>query len=196
MKSLIFKITFPLLTAAFLLAGCQDDKAREKATEQALEKPSTPAATAPASPSTPATVGSLPLSISNKTASKGSEACVTVTARNFNQIVSMQYTMKWDKDVLKFKGLQGFNLPGLGADNFGKNHTDQGLLTYSWYDANVRGITRPDNANLYDVCFEVIGGPGSKSFVEFANAPTIIEIANVNSEFLDLDGKAGIVEVK
>ncbi len=195
MKFFVTKIATLLIALSVL--GCQNDKAREQATNQALENTSTPPANSEtASPATPATVGKLPLSISSKTAAKGGETCVSVTAKNFNQIVSMQYSMKWDKNVLKFKGLKGFSLPGLGPENFGKNQAADGILTYSWYDANVQGISRPDNSNLYEICFEVVGAAGSKSTVEFANAPTIIEIANVNSEFLDLAGQSGTVEVQ
>ena len=198
------KFSFIKIAALFFalsILGCQDDKAREQATAQALENTSTtaapPANSEPAAaPSQPATVGSLPLSISSKTASQGGEACVAVTARNFNQIVSMQYSMKWDKNVLKFKGLKGFSLPGLGPENFGKNQAAEGILTYSWYDANVQGISRPDNTSLYEVCFEVVGGTGARSTVEFANSPTIIEIANVNSQFYELAGQNGTVQVQ
>lgn len=197
-----------MLTAASLLivAGCKDDKAREAATAQAIqsteEHTAVPAATASQAPvQKPAinttTVGTLNMAISSKTAAKGSEACVAITARNFNRIVSMQYTVKWDNKVLKFKELRGFDLPGLGPGNFGTQLIEkEGLLTHSWLDANVRGITRPDGASLYDICFEVIGSAGSKSLVQFVNEPVIFEITNSDSQFLELKGEQGSIEVK
>ena len=194
----------PLVFIVVLLfaAGCKDDKAREEATAQAIQSAKEqPAAPAPApgqkSALPTATAGTLNLAISSQTATKGSQACIAVTARNFNNIMSMQYTMKWDKKVLKFKELRGFNLPGLGATNFGTQWVEkEGLLTYSWLDANLKGITKPDGASLYEICFEVLGDTGSKSFVEFVNAPVIFEISNADTQFLELKGEQGSVEVK
>jgi hypothetical protein len=121
---------------------------------------------------------------------------VTVSAKNFKSIVSVQYSIKWDPKVLKFKALQGFGLPQLNAENFGKHILEQGLLTHSWFDANVKGISKGDGETLYEICFEAIGAAGSKSPVQIINTPTSIEIANVNSEFLTLDATPGMVLVK
>jgi hypothetical protein len=121
---------------------------------------------------------------------------VAVSARNFKSVVSMQYSLKWDPKLLKFKELKGFNLPGLNADSFGKHILDRGLMTHSWYDANVKGITKGDGETLYEICFEAIGAAGSKSAVQIADAPTIIEIANANGEFFSLDAMPGNVLVK
>ena len=136
------------------------------------------------------------LTISGKSAPKGTDACVAVSAHNFKAIVSMQYSIKWDPKVLKFKDFQGFNLPQLSAENFGRHLLDKGLLTHSWFDANVKGISRSDGDALYEICFETVGAPGSKSAVQIINAPTTIEIANVNSEFLTLETIPGTVLVK
>ncbi len=185
-----------------MLASCGDDKVREAATAQALEASKTsptepaPAPAEPPQDTRPKTGGTINLTVSGKSAPKGSDACVSVSTRNFKAIVSMQYSIKWDPKVLKFKGLQGFNLPQLNAENFGKHLLDKGLLTHSWFDANVKGISKGDGDTLYEICFETIGTPGSKSAVQLINAPTTIEIANVNSEFLTLDATPGTVLVK
>ncbi len=195
---------FQLIIAFFcfaMLASCGDDKAREAATAQALEATKTspaeptPAPTEPQD-TRPKTGGTMYLTVSGKSAPKGTDACVAVSARNFKAIVSMQYSIKWDPKVLKFKGLQGFNLPQLSAENFGKHLLDKGLLTHSWFDANVKGISKGDGDTLYEICFEAIGAAGSKSAVQIISAPTTIEIANVNSEFLTLDATPGTVLVK
>ncbi|MFQ5448315.1 MAG: hypothetical protein ACE5FF_15425, partial [Saprospiraceae bacterium] len=129
-------------------------------------------------------------------AKKGGQACIAVTARDFREIVSMQYTMKWDPTVLRFKDVKGFGLPGLAVNNFGKQLADKGLLTYSWFDINVQGISQPDGVKLYEVCFDVIGEPGSKSFFQFVNEPTIVELTNSASNFLNLKSEDGQVKVR
>lgn len=184
-----------------MLASCGDDKAREAATAQALEASKTPTAEPAPTPTEPQdtrpkTGGTMNLIVSGKSAPKGSEACVAVSAKNFKSIVSVQYSIKWDPKVLKFKALQGFGLPALSAENFGRHVLDKGLLTHSWFDANVKGISKGDGETLYEICFEAVGAAGSKSAVQIVNAPTTIEIANVNSEFLTLDATPGTVLVK
>lgn len=194
-----------LLFCSTILFSCNhDDQAREAAKEQALESTKTPPAQQPSQapaaqsekPAPAKSAGVMKLGIKGSSATKGSDVCVAITADNFNAIVSMQYTLKWDPKILKFKELKGFGLPQLSSENFGKQGTGNGLLTYSWYDANVKGITKGNGDVLYELCFEAVGPTGSKSPVQIVDAPTVIEIANVNSEFYSLETMPGMVLVK
>lgn len=199
-KTILFQLLLVAATALLLVGSCQDDKVREAATVQAkqaaAEQPAPlPPGQKPAPDMTAA--GTLNLDIPSKVVSKGSETCVSITARNFDRIVSMQYTLKWDVKSLRFKALRGFNLPGLGNNNFGTHLAEkQGLLTYSWFDASLRGVSRPDAASLYEVCFEAVGDQGSQAYVEFVNDPVVFEITDADSQFLNLKGGRGVIEIK
>ncbi len=222
MKFPRFQLVITAFCFAILVAACgNDDPAREAATQDALETtgpveqpaPQTET-TDPANPQTPPdqqpqptpttnpkdarpkTAGTINLIVGGGSVSKGEVACVAVSAKNFKSIVSMQYSIKWDPKVLKFKEVKGFSLPGLNAESFGKHILDKGIMTHSWYDANVKGINKGDGETLYEICFEAIGGSGSKAAVQITDAPTIIEIANANSEFFTLDATPGTVLVK
>ena len=188
------------LSAPFLLFRCSnDDPAREQATKAALEKRNSQHKVQPivgtTEPVRPEEVGQLPLYISSTEAATGAETCLSVTVARFNQIVSMQYTMKWDPQILRFKEVKNFGLPGLRTTNFGTRAADKGILAYSWFDANVKGITVPDGTKLYEVCFDVVGKAGSSSSLEFADKPVLIEISNSASQFLGIDGVNGKVRV-
>jgi hypothetical protein len=202
MKSLCstrrFPMFFLLLFAALYSIRCSDDKARQTATEQALtaEPPANTPDIGISTPATPTTAGTMNLAATSVDAQKGGQACIAVTARDFREIVSMQYTMIWDPAVLRFKEVKGFGLPGLAVNNFGVKLAPKGLLTYSWFDINVKGISQPDGVKLYEVCFDVIGEPGSKSYFQFANEPTVIELTNAASNFLDLKAEEGQVRVR
>ncbi|MEZ4954927.1 MAG: cohesin domain-containing protein [Saprospiraceae bacterium] len=192
-----FKTVMVIFMAIFFVQCNSDDPAREAAKEAALKKENT--AGSPAgkeAPAQPVEVGKLPMQITSAKASKGSETCVSVKVSQFNDIVSMQYTMKWDPAILTFKEVKNFGLPGLEEANFGTKAADKGILAYSWFDANVQGITKPDGTNLYDVCFEAKGEAGNTSSVEFANAPVVIEITNSASQFLGIEGANGKVTVE
>ncbi len=141
-------------------------------------------------------VAALTLTASNHVAAKGEVVCVEVKTKGFEQILSMQYSMNWDAKVLKFKEVRSFGLTGMSIQSFGPHLSDKGILTFSWYDPSLRGFSKPDGHKLYDVCFEAVGPPGSKSSFEFSGKPTVIEIANSASVFLDLRTEAGQVTVK
>ncbi len=141
-------------------------------------------------------VATLTLTASEVEAAKGETACVEVKAKDFNQILSMQYSMNWDANVLKFKEVRSFGLEGMSIQSFGAHLASKGTLTFSWYDPSLRGFSKPEGHKLYELCFEVVGKPGSKSKFEFSGKPTTIEIANSASQFLELRSVSGLVTVK
>jgi len=141
-------------------------------------------------------VDSLTLTATNIAAPKNSEACIEVKTSDFNKILSMQYSMNWDPNVLKFKEVRAFGLPAMSKNNFGAHLTEKGILTFSWYDPNLRGMTKNGEIKLYEVCFDVIGEPGSQAQFAFNGKPTIVEITNAAGVFLNLRTQGGLVEVK
>lgn len=144
----------------------------------------------------PKQVDELTLGISNKTAAPGTEVTVDVYNQNPANIISMQYSMKWDTKVLKFKALKGFGLPSMSKDNFGKHIIDNGQITLSWYDENLRGLSIPAGRVLYQIVFEVIGTSGDKGFINFVDYPTPIEIGNPKGNIIDLNAGTGKITVK
>lgn len=138
----------------------------------------------------------LTLTASTKTAVVGDEVCVDVTTRDFNQILSMQYTMKWNAKALKFKKMDGFGLPGMTTQNFGKNNVDKGIISYSWYDQNLRSVSVPDGTSIYQACFDVIGKSGEKAYLQFTGMPVSVEISNVDGGLLELNGVTGVVKIR
>jgi hypothetical protein len=140
-------------------------------------------------------VGTLTVSAPKLAAQKGETVCVPVKAKDFQQILSMQYSMNWDAKVLKFKEVRNFGLEGMSNQSFGAHLAAKGILTFSWYDPALHGFSKPDGTALYEVCFEAIGNPGTKSAFEFSGQPTSIEIANSASVFLQLKPENGEVKI-
>ncbi len=140
-------------------------------------------------------VAALLLTASNVEAPKNSEACVAVTAKDFKDILSMQYTMQWDPKVLEFKEVRNHGLPGMKENNFSTHLTKEGKLTFSWYDPRLVGLTKADGVKLYDVCFETVGKAGTVSKFEFTSLPTVIEIADAKGMFLDLRTEGGDIKI-
>jgi gliding motility-associated-like protein len=95
----------------------------------------------------------------------GETKCMPVTVNDFDSIVAMQYAMHWDPAVVEYKSTQAYNLPGLSATNF--NLKNSSTLTMTWDDVTTLGISRPDGAKIYEVCFKGVGASGTNSLVNF-----------------------------
>ncbi|MEM0993156.1 MAG: cohesin domain-containing protein [Bacteroidota bacterium] len=121
--------------------------------------------------------------------------CVKIYGREFEQILSMQYSLRWDTEQLKFKNISNFGLPKLSAQNFGTQRAEEGILTFAWYDPNLQGISKADGSILYEVCFEVVGAKGTSTKLEFANEPTIIEVSKAPGTLIELQTEGGKVEI-
>lgn len=138
----------------------------------------------------------LKLTASDLTLSAGGKGCVDVTAIGFQQLLSMQYTMKWDPKVLRYTHTQDFSLPFLNPQCFGEPRAPEGLLPCVWIDNHLQGITLPDQGVLFRVCFEAIGEAGQSTAFEFVQQPTPFEVVNLQEKVLPLEGVAGTVRVE
>ena len=130
---------------------------------------------------------------STETAEAGEQVCVQISTQNFDDIISMQYSMNWDPTVLRFDTIQGINLNGLSTGNF--NTSVAGELRFTWDDPLAQGITLADNTTIYELCFVVIGSEGNTSTVGFSGSPTPIEIIDGLSNEVPFTSTAGVVTV-
>jgi gliding motility-associated-like protein len=89
----------------------------------------------------------------------GQLACLPFQVNDFNQVVSMQYGVTWNSSVLTFSHVQCLNLPDLDCTNF--NATQPGRLVFQWNDASFSGVTLPDCASIFEVCFTAATTPGN-----------------------------------
>jgi hypothetical protein len=137
----------------------------------------------------------LTLVAEHKVARSGQEVCVNISVADFNKLLSMQYSLVWDPEVLAFENVQGFNLPYLGENNFGLNRKDKGILTFVWIDNALKGISLADGTVIYQICFKVKGQIGSGSEIKFSQQPTPFEVVDKSEQVLGLNGVAGSVVV-
>lgn len=140
--------------------------------------------------------GSITLLAGSGTVRKGEQICVPIKARQFEDILSMQFSINWDAEMLSFKKLSSFSLEGLSERNFGMHLLDKGVLTFSWYDPKLLGVNQPDDALLYELCFEATGEAGHETKIEFTSKPTLVEVTNAASEFLDFKSETGIISIE
>ena len=135
------------------------------------------------------------LFIEDVTAETGETVCLGVTTQNFDNILGMQFSMNYDPSLLEFQSVGNFNLNGLAAAQFGlpNDGGTPGNITLSWLDPDVEGVTLPDDTEIFEICFEVIGDEDAT--VTFSNSPTSIEITDGDENPVDFNGDPGVVTI-
>jgi hypothetical protein len=120
--------------------------------------------------------------VSQHTNQPGELVAVKVTAGNFRDVTSAQWTLAWDPAVIRFAGTGKYGLKGLGTANFGSTLADGGQLTFSWEDPDAAGVTAADGTTVFTANFEVIGKAGSVSPLTLSSGVTEAEIGVAFSE--------------
>lgn len=145
---------------------------------------------------TPSTAGNLTLIAPRLVASSGETVCLDITVAGFQQLISMQYSVRWDKNVLEFKELKSFQLPSMDNNNFGTNNAQDGVLTAMWIENSLKGIAIADGTSIYQICYKVKGKSGQFSSINFVDKPTPFEAVNTRDEVVGIKGMDGKVTVK
>ncbi|MBK7870630.1 MAG: hypothetical protein IPJ74_08085 [Saprospiraceae bacterium] len=183
-----------LLALAFWSCGNQ------QSSQQQSETPANTAESKNNAQATPVSTGGvseeLTIYFPNIIAKTGDQICVDVQVKGFEKLLSMQYTLAWNKAILKFTELKNFNLPHLDAADFGQHRTADGFITAVWIDETLKGVSMPDASSIYQVCFEVIGKSGDNSFIKITDRPTPIEVANQREKLIPMKKENGSVKVE
>ena len=202
---MIIRLFTFILTTGLLLqcSGDQDlrDKAKAEAQQLAQQTASastTPAASTPDVPGqTPTTTGeTLTLTMGNAEVAAGTEACLPINATGFINLIGLQFSIRWNRDELKYTAIRNMELTDLGPQNFGDTHNELGVVALSWIHLNLQGVTLPADSHLFDICFVPQTPAGSKVEVRFEPKPVVYEVINVREELLEFVGINGEIKVK
>lgn len=121
-------------------------------------------------------------------AQPGESFCITIEANNFEDLVLALFVINFNSTVLRLdtwdptvSGLPNFTADGVTY----RPQVDPDLIRVLWTDPNLNPNTLPDGAPFLELCFTVIGTPGSVAQVFFNNSGLG---PDVSSEFLTADG--------
>ena len=116
----------------------------------------------------------------NVTANVNDVVAVQVKVKNFNSILSIQYSMEWNVAKLEYVSLgTTYGLPGLSAAKIGTVTAPMGQLAFSWIDDNLTGVTVPDGTIIYTVNFKAkVAGLVD---IKFSGNPVDIEVYNATN---------------
>jgi gliding motility-associated-like protein len=138
----------------------------------------------------------LPVCASRETVSVGEEVCTRITAQNFNRIISAQFAIKFDTDILTYKEIRLGNNPlNLSLDGNLGVFANDGLVSFRWDDATLAGVTIANDAELFRICYTAkeVG----TSLISYQDPPTsTIEVINSSFNELNFRGGEGSVTVR
>ena len=129
-------------------------------------------------------------------AEKGEQVCLPITVYSFQQMLSMQYSIRFDPEELEFQGIVNKQLPYLNENNFGTHSVDKGILTVVWIDNSLKGVTKNDGDQVFTICFRVKADKGSKVEVDFSKDPTPFESVNLAEQLVQINTKRGVITVQ
>lgn len=105
---------------------------------------------------------------------------VSVSVEEFTEMISFQYTIGWNPSVIQIDSVSNVN--GAISDNilFGSFNSESDVLTLSWFDNALEGITLADDEVLFSIFYTVVGDNSSLSMVTFENEPTMQEVSSLD----------------
>lgn len=141
----------------------------------------------------------LEVHIPDTTASPGSEICIPLTVKDFRDIGTFSFVMRWNPAVIDFASINYENpVLSVGGNDLTENsdHTDQGNLIALWFANNLIPVEIPDDSVLMEVCFTVVGNPGQRTDVTLGSYNgTLIDFTTTSEpvNFSIFDGSVTVV---
>ncbi|MDC0264851.1 DUF5011 domain-containing protein, partial [Verrucomicrobia bacterium] len=126
--------------------------------------------------------------IQDQTLAGDARVTVPVKVSSFAHVGGMQFTLTWDPSVLTFSSLGDFNhstenteLFFFGETNFNLAQVANGKLPVLYEHVLSLDASVDDNATIFSVTFDVVGGVGSSTDISFGDDPTPRKVASFST---------------
>jgi len=101
------------------------------------------------------------------------QALVTLRADSFTNLITVQGTLQFNPAVASFANVEAFGLPGMTqAVNFNVANAGTGVISFTWDDGSLLGVTLANGATLFQIRFNLTGTAGQQTAVTFISSPT------------------------
>ena len=105
----------------------------------------------------------LTLSMPHKLVSEDDVVAIDILTLDFDSIVSTQFSLKWDPNVIAFENAETVDLDLVAV---GSGNADSGSLRVSWFDINGQGKDLMDGQVFLRLHFLAVGQVGDRSSIE------------------------------
>ncbi|MBX2871862.1 MAG: hypothetical protein KTR30_07180, partial [Saprospiraceae bacterium] len=133
----------------------------------------------------------LSLIIPDSTVSPNDTISVPIRTKDFDEIVSMQFSLSWNSAILEYVSFEDGDIAGMAVGDF---QASLGELRLSWFDVEGEGQTLPDGSAITYLKFVGKGAIGTSTPLTFTNTPLPIQIfrtGTVTGEFVELKLQPG-----
>lgn len=107
--------------------------------------------------------------------------CVDFEVNNFISLAEIDFSINWDPDVLLYTEINNQNLFGFNITSYDDSNAPFGILTINWDEPVGNGLSLPNGASLFEVCFVVTGEPGECTPLSITGTPQAIFVSPANS---------------
>jgi gliding motility-associated-like protein len=131
------------------------------------------------------------LYLEDGTVDPGEEICIPIRGRFFTDIVTIQFSVQFDEEVLDFVSVGNFGIASMSNANFNLTQTANGVLTFSWEDSRDCQSTNGGNPSftidndeiLFEVCFRVkpASSYGNVAEIRITGDPLPIRMERIGS---------------
>jgi len=116
-----------------------------------------------------------------ETGAPGETICVKISIDGIAELISAQFILETETELVSFQEIKNFNLPGLTEDNF--HESAPGILRFAWVDQTTLGTPIDPAAALFEVCYEIVSTELTTANVLFSEIPDVLEIELASSNF-------------
>ncbi len=126
---------------------------------------------------------------STETTPQGVTKCIKVSTRNFKNIQSGQFTMRWDKTVAKFDNIISRAMTLVFGQNFAALPDSSGV-GITW-DAGRDPLFLADSTVLFELCLKPVGASGAMTAINFDGSQAAIEFTDGNDNIVPVKFTSG-----
>jgi gliding motility-associated-like protein len=129
----------------------------------------------------------------------GANVTVPIRVIDFEDMMTMQFTVAWDPNLLTYTNVSGFGLANISASSFGTGDVNSGFLTFSWNTASLNDTTITDSTAIFSVVFDVATTVCPDALVTIDESPaalTQLEMGDANLCIANVTVVGGNVEIQ
>lgn len=107
--------------------------------------------------------------LNEKTVIKNEVIEIPIFAHDLGEILGLQLTLNWDKDVLEYLDIASPSLTNFSTADLDIQDLGNGQIGIVWHSSDGNSINVAENDTLFKLTFNVIGNRGDYSFINITN---------------------------
>lgn len=116
------------------------------------------------------------------TVDAGGEVRVNVRGNNIGDLVGLQYSLAWDKEVLEYEGIENIAFDKDMGESFNLSRLDTGRIGFLLVDPEQDGFNLPDSSLMFTFVFTASTSVGVQTTITWVEDP-------LEAVVLDNDGQ-------